>query len=54
MRAKPQRVTLSIASRTIDPSIFDSPRARSGNTIGISTTVPPAAITRRVMSIWNT
>ena len=22
--------------------------------IGISTTVPPAAITRRVMSIWNT
>lgn len=30
------------------------PRVRSGNTIGTSTTQPPAAITRRVISIWNT
>ena len=53
-RCKPQTVTRRIASITMALLIFDLPRTRSGNTIGTSTIVPPAAATRRVMSIWNT
>ena len=45
--------TWSIASTTIEPSIFDSPTRRSTNVIGISTTSNPARSARYVVSIWN-
>ena len=54
IRATPHTVTQRIASATIAESIFDTPRRRSGNTIGTSRILPPAAATRLVISIWKT
>jgi hypothetical protein len=50
-RRHPQRVTSSIASRTIDPLIFDSPAVRSMNVIGTSAMLRPTSWARMSISI---
>jgi hypothetical protein len=42
---------LVIASRILDPLIFDTPSSRSVNVIGTSTTVNPLLMVRQVRSI---
>ena len=49
----PHRVTIHIASRTIAPLILLSPRVRSTNVIGSSTTVSRACTARRTRSTWK-
>ena len=49
----PQRAVLTIASRMLDPLIFDTPSSRSVKVIGTSTTVKPAVMLRQVRSTLN-
>ena len=50
-RKSPQDVIRRTASKAIAPDIFDWPWARSMKVIGISPTVAPQALARRVISI---
>ena len=45
--------TRTTASRTIFGPIFDPPSVRSANRIGTSSTVNPALIARKTVSIWK-
>ena len=49
----PHWATLVMASRILDPLIFDTPSSRSVNVIGTSTTVNPLLMVRQVRSIWK-
>lgn len=51
--ATPHIVTLIIDSAMIRPDIFDVPRARLRNTIGVSTTSRPPALNRLTSSVRN-
>ena len=42
-----------MASRMLDPLIFDTPSSRSLKVIGTSTTVKPPLMVRQVRSIWK-
>ncbi len=50
---RPQRVTSTIDSSTMRPDIFDCPRRRSANTIGVSITRYPPRTRRRTSSVRN-
>lgn len=49
----PQRAVLTIASRMLEPLIFDTPNSRSEKVIGTSATVKPLLILRQVRSTWK-
>ncbi|ETB46497.1 hypothetical protein O974_11775 [Mycobacterium avium 11-0986] len=49
----PQRLTLTRASRMLDPLILDTPSSRSVNVIGTSAMVNPLQMVRQVRSIWK-
>ena len=51
--SKPHRVTLTSASRILDPLILDTPSSRSVKVIGTSTTTNPLFTERQVISIWK-